>query len=97
MLTLRDLNECFDQAKEVGASLIAVKVRVGDSADETIINPSSNFEEKIAYYNNTYSEILRHKFSVDKEIQITAFAHGGSYKELERNLEIMIHNGYKLN
>lgn len=88
MLTLTDLNECFDQAIEGGSRYIGVKIAVGLSKEEVIINPTANFKEKQAYYNQAYSENLRHKYAGDEDIRITGFTYGDSFAEIEGNLEL---------
>lgn len=86
MLTLELLNSCIDQAIETGAKYIAVKIAVGLTKEETIINPKENFSEKKAYYNHAYNESLRHKFAGDEDIRITGFAYGNSFSEVEELL-----------
>lgn len=88
MLTLTDLNECFQQAKEVGAKFFAVRINVGLNKEEVIINPYVNFDEKQAYYNQTYAENLRHKFAENQGIRITAYAYADSFEDIERQLTL---------
>ncbi|MFJ8247264.1 hypothetical protein [Peribacillus asahii] len=88
MSTLKDLNKCFDQAKEVGAGYIAVQIDLGLSKDEIIINPKENLEDKQGYYNRAYSNDL--KLLANDKIQIKAFAHGDSLSELHWKLNYQV-------
>lgn len=81
MLTLTELNECFIEAIEKGSQFIAVEINIGLSRAEVVINHRMNFEEKRAYYNHAYDEMLFHRFSGDENIRIVGFAHGYSIAE----------------
>lgn len=87
MLTLTDLNECFEQAKENESRYIGVRINVGLEREEVIINPYQNFTEKQAYYNRLYDESLTLKSAVDVVIRINGYAHGDSFADIERQLE----------
>jgi hypothetical protein len=93
MLTLTALNECFEDAVDFGARYVAVKIAIGLSQEEVIINPRSNFDEKKTYYNHAYNESLRHKFSGDSDIRITSFTYGDSFMEIEEKLKEMAITG----
>jgi hypothetical protein len=97
MLSLSALNECFQRAIDFRARYVAVRIAIGLSKEEIIINPRENFSEKQAYYNHAYNETLRHKFAGDDDIRITGFTFGDSFMELEENLEILTVTGTSLN
>lgn len=97
MLTIKDLNECFHQAEEVGANYVAVKIHIGLNREEVIINPRQNFEEKRAYYNHAYNHNLRHNFADGQDIRIVSFTSGDTFAEIEDNLEVMQLTGSVLN
>lgn len=87
MLTLESLNECFKEALNRGLKYVGVRIAIGLTREEVIINPRENFEEKMAYYSHVYDENLRHKYSEDKDIRITGFAYGASFADIELDLE----------
>jgi hypothetical protein len=87
MLSLTALNECFDHAIEEQYAYVAVRIAIGLSKEEIIINPKENFAEKKAYYNHAYNESLRHKFAGDQDIRITGFVYGDTFDVLETKLE----------
>ena len=97
MLTLRDLNECFDQAVNEGYAFIAVRIRIGLSKEEIIINPRENMKDKQAYYNQAYDDNLRHKFAGDQDISITGFTYADSYAGLQIGIEAYDLTGSTLN
>jgi hypothetical protein len=97
MLTLTQLNETFKKAVEDNFKYILVRIVIGLSREEFVINPSENFEEKQAYYNHAYNEDLHHKFAGDDDIRITGFVYGDSFRELEDRLEIYTLTGSSLN
>ncbi|MEH7210200.1 hypothetical protein V7094_29010 [Priestia megaterium] len=96
MLTLTALNECFKDAIEKGSQFIAVKINVGLNQSEIIINPRANFEEKRAYYNHAYDEMLHHRFAGDTDIRITGFTHGYSFSEIETQLSFQREDSFRM-
>jgi len=51
MLTMANLERCFESAKEEGYSYVAVKIKMeGFKEPEVIINPFGNFDKKLEYY-----------------------------------------------
>jgi hypothetical protein len=97
LLTLEALNDCFDFAQMSEAKYVAVKIAVGLSKAEVIINPNDNFAEKRAYYNHAYNENLRHKFAGDTDIRIIGFTYGNTFAQLEQSLEFAEVTGTSLN
>lgn len=97
MLTMESLKNCFVSAKDLMSKYVAVRIAIGLSKEEVIINPRENFDEKLAYYQHAYDEGLRHKFSGDQDIRITGFAFGDTYGELEFALEVKDLHGTSLN
>ncbi|MDY7043712.1 hypothetical protein RVS70_05785 [Virgibacillus sp. M23] len=94
MLTLESLNDCFKSAVANNYKYVAVRISIGLTKEEVIINPRENFEEKLSYYNTAYDESLRHKFAGGENIRITGFIYGNSFYELEEVLNIYDATGY---
>ena len=81
-LTMKDLEQCFKDAITTDSLFIGVKVQAPESpCAEIIINPSENFEAKLAYYKRAYNEDLTLK-AFDK-IRIVNFALGDCYDDIE--------------
>ena len=58
-LKIKNLENCFQSAKELGYNYVAVKVDMqGFEKPEIIINSKENFEEKLEYYKKAYDENL---------------------------------------
>lgn len=84
-LTMKNLEECFKGAKKYKSTYIAVCVKHDDSESaELIINPSINFDDKLQYYKNAYTEDLVLK-NCDK-IRITGFTYGDTLGDIEYDL-----------
>lgn len=86
-LTMQNLINMVTTAKEEGYPLIGIKIKMdGFEKEEIIINPSENFDTKLACYVKTYDENLNHKFSGDTKIKISGFTFGGTFDEIEGDL-----------
>jgi hypothetical protein len=84
MLSLTDLNTCFEIAMAREDNYVGVLVDLGLESEELIINPRPNFQAKQEYYNNTYNEELQLKSA--PHIKITGFASGFTLNRLMRKL-----------
>ena len=85
MLTLANLERCFDSAKEQGYSYVGVKIKMeGFEESEVIINPNANINKKLEYYKNAYNDDLTLKSF--NGIKIIGFTYGDSYDEIEEDL-----------
>ena len=85
-LTIQHLQDCFKKALEEDAPYIGVAVRIPNIVRaEVIINKTSNFGEKLKYYQEAYDKNLRLKSNTD--IQIVAFAFGNSFADIEKRLK----------
>ncbi|MED1906742.1 hypothetical protein P4V38_12445 [Cytobacillus firmus] len=81
-ITMEHLISCFNDAKEFEATYIAVVLSMeGYDAYEYIINPHPNFDTKLAYYQNTYDNDLKHKFA--KGIRIVDVKYGDYFEDIE--------------
>jgi hypothetical protein len=81
-MNMEDLEQCFKKAMKDKANYIAVKIETkGCKAPEVIINPYENFETKLDYYQNAYSDDLALKNC--KDIKITDFMAAYNFEELE--------------
>ena len=86
VLTLENLDRCFEMAKRSEAKFIGVAIRVPDApAIEIIINSCSNFDAKLEYYKKTYEADLSHK-AVGDTLKIVGFTYGNSFAEIQNNL-----------
>lgn len=84
-LKMEHLVNTFHAAKDSGARFVAIVIQMeGFQEDEIIVNPSENFESKLAYYQKTYDENLQHKFAPG--ISITGFTFGENFGSLSRDL-----------
>lgn len=80
------LERCFKQAIETNARYIAVQIETrGSEGIETIINPRENFEAKLAYYKNAYTDDLVLK--TYDGIRIVGYGYGDSLDEIEKDFE----------
>ncbi len=85
ILTMKDLEGCFIEAKEEEANFIGVKIKMaGFEEPEIIINPIENFDTKLAYYQKAYNDDLTLKtFS---GIKIVDFYYGDDYLTIQEGL-----------
>jgi len=85
MLTMANLERCFESAKEEGYSYVAVKIKMeGFHQPEVIINPNANFDAKLEYYKKAYNDDLILKSF--NGIKIIGFTCGDDYEEIESDL-----------
>ena len=85
-LTMKDLEQCFKDAKYTGALFIGVKVQApGSPEPEVIVNCSENFDFKLDYYKRAYESNLTLK--TFNQIKIVDFTFGDCYDELECTFE----------
>lgn len=82
-LTIKDLEQCFQDAKESRVPYVAVVIQMeGFELPEVIINPIDNFDRKLEYYKKAYNEDLTLKsFS---GIKIIGFVGVQSFEEVEK-------------
>jgi len=84
-LAMVRLTGVFNEAKGLGMSFIAVKIRMdGFPEDEVIINGHANIETKLDYYKKTYDENLKHRFAPG--ISIVDYTYGDSYDDIQDDL-----------
>lgn len=84
-LKLEHLERCFTRAKEEGIKYVGVRISMPNFEKfEVIINPIENFEKKLEYYQNAYTDDL--KLKAFNEIKIIGFTFGNSYADIERDL-----------
>ena len=85
-LTMKDLEQCFKDAKYTDALYIGVQIKApGSHGMETIINPKENFAAKSEYYQKAYNDNLTLK-AFDK-ISIVDFCIGDSFDDIELYFE----------
>ena len=85
MLTMKNLENVFETAKKSKNKYIGVKIEMeGFERPEVIINPSENFETKLAYYKKTYDKDLVLKSF--KGIKIVGVINGNDYAWIESSL-----------
>jgi len=85
-LSMRNLEQCFENAIYTNALFIGVKIETQGSLEaEIIINPRKNFEFKLAYYKKAYDENLVLKtFS---GIRIVGITFGDCFDDIECDFE----------
>jgi hypothetical protein len=87
--SIRYLQNCFKNALEDNAPYIGVAVRIPNiTGVEVIINKTSNFEEKLKYYQEAYDEKLRLK--ANPKIEIVGFTYGNSFADIEEQLKPLL-------
>ena len=81
-LTMKDLKQCFKDAKRTKALFIGVKISTrGSAGAEVIINPSENFAAKLKYYKENYTDdLVLKKYD---GIQIIDCAFGDCFDQIE--------------
>lgn len=85
MLTIQNLINTFNSAKELKQKYVAVKIQVENSkSEEIIINPIENFDKKLEYYKKAYNEDLTLKANTN--IKITGFTFRDNFGEIEKDL-----------
>jgi len=85
MLTMKNLELCFESAKEQGYLYVGIKIKMeGFEEAEVIINPIANFDKKLEYYKNAYNNDLTLKSF--NGIKIIGFSYGDTYDEIEMDL-----------
>ena len=76
------LESCFNMAKAVGANYIGIAIATaGQEGIEVIINPRANFDKKLEYYKEKYTEDLALKSW--EGIRIVGFAFGNKFNEIQ--------------
>lgn len=84
-MKLSNLEKCFNAAKENNAKYVAVVISTrGNDGNEIIINPAENFDKKLEYYKNAYTDDLVLK-SYDG-IKIVGFTYGNSFVTMQMDL-----------
>jgi hypothetical protein len=84
-LTIKNLENCFDKAKEYNAEFVGVKIQMkGFEKPEVIINSYENFDPKLTYYKNAYNNDLTLK--AFNGIKIIGFTYGNSFEDIEVDL-----------
>ncbi|MBU3186528.1 hypothetical protein [Clostridium estertheticum] len=85
-LTKRNLEGTFENAVNTNALFVGVKISTrGSIADEVIINPRDNFNDKLNYYRKSYDEDLVLK--TYSGIKIIGLTFGNSYDDIECDFE----------
>lgn len=85
MITKQNLELCFEQAKKYRAKYIGVIVETeGHSGPEIIINPIENFDKKLEYYKNAYTDDMILK--AYNGIRITDIQYANTFEQLECSL-----------
>jgi len=85
MLTMANLEVCFNSAKEQGYPYVGVKIKMeGFEEAEVIIIPLNNYDKKLTYYKDKFNDDLTLK--VFTGIKIIGFSYGDSYDEIEMDL-----------
>lgn len=84
-LTMENLINCFNNAKDKGYTYVGIKVEMkGFPKPEVIINSKSNFDKKLEYYQNSYDENLTLKSF--NGIKIIGFTYGDDFDSIETDL-----------
>jgi len=85
-LTMKDLEQCFKEAKYTDSLYVGVKIQApGCPEPEVIINSSENFDFKLKYYQRAYNDDLTLKSF--NQIRITDCCFGDSYDQIECTFE----------
>ena len=84
-MKMNNLINCFEGAKKSKSRYVGVKIVMPKcSCPEVIINEYPNFDSKLEYYQNAYSDNLSLKTCGD--IKIVGFTYGNSFDQIQKNL-----------
>ena len=84
-LSIHALETSINEAKKDKTKFFGVKIRmIGMEEPEVIINPSTNFDEKLKYYKTAYNEDLTLK--ANNSIKIVDFTYGNTFSSIENDL-----------
>lgn len=84
-MKINNLINCFEGAKKGKARYVGVKIVMPKCpSPEVIINEYPNFDSKLEYYKNAYSEDLSLKACED--IKIIGFTYGNSFAQIQKDL-----------
>ena len=84
-LTMDNLRNCFNSAKELKYNYVAVKIDMqGFEKPEVIINEKANFDKKLEYYEKAYDDNLVLKSF--NGIRIVGFTFADVYEDIEADL-----------
>lgn len=84
-LRMKHLEECFNMAKALEMTWVAVAIKTrGHESSELILNPNINFDKKLEYYKNAYTDDLVLK--TYDGIQIVGFTYADTLAEIEKDL-----------
>ena len=82
VLTMTELVDVFNRAIALEEHYIGVRIETqGSEKPEIIINPTENFEAKLAYYKKAYNDDLTLKSF--NGIKITGFIYGVDFAEIQ--------------
>lgn len=88
-LTITNLENCFNDAKSLNYTYVAVVVDMqGFEKPEVIINRKENFDEKLAYYKRAYDENLILKSF--NGIRIIGFAYADTFENIEDEVQLLL-------
>lgn len=86
MLSIKDLEACFQKAKSGGFKYVGVKFQIFDyPKNEIIINCIENVDLKLEYYKRCFNNELK-VYTSDGIIQIVGFTFGNSFADIESDL-----------
>lgn len=74
-LTKKDLIEQFNKAKIEGNKFVFIGIEA-EGVQETICIPKRSFDEKLAFYERSYTDELKHV--MNKNVFIRGISRGGS-------------------
>ena len=83
MLTIQNLENCFNEAKANEFKYVGIALTTPASTEVTIIS-TADFDSKLEYYKEAYSEDL--KLNSKSEVFIAGFTHGNSFSTIEFDL-----------
>jgi hypothetical protein len=85
MLTMENLENCFNAAKKLDKNFVGVVLTLPNApGEEVIINGKENFDEKLKYYQSTYDENLNHKHVPN--LKIVGFTFGNTFDHIQYDL-----------
>lgn len=86
-LTLNGLVNSFNSQWAAESAFVGVVIKIpGNTGNEVIINPASEYEKKLEYYKKTYDDNLEHRHVPG--LQIVGWAFGNSFADIQYELGV---------
>jgi len=87
MLTMKNLEVCFNSAKEHEYPYIGIKYKIESfEKPEITIIPIENYDKRLEDYKDVCNDDLTFKYKYNDKIKIVGFTMGNDFDEIESDL-----------